>query len=103
MRKERFEPACTAEHDRYGRGSLTVWSGISVQKKTNLHIIENDTLKAQPYVTEGLDVYVRRYAGAIGTDFIFKDENDRAQWARVANEYLGTTSNVWTVPLDIQN
>ena len=63
---KRFAPVCNAEHDRYGKGSAMVWVRISMQGKTDLHIIEDDTLTAVRYVNKILDVYVRPYAGVIG-------------------------------------
>ena len=30
-RDERFAPVCVVEHDRYGKGSVMVWAGISMQ------------------------------------------------------------------------
>ena len=53
---ERIAPACTAEHDRFGWGSVMVWAVINAQGKTSLHIIENGTLTAVRYVHEILDV-----------------------------------------------
>ena len=41
-------------------------------RETDLHIIENGTLRAVRYVNEILDVYVRPYAGVIGADFILR-------------------------------
>ena len=87
-RNERFAPVCVAEHDRYGKGSDMVWAGISMQGKTDLHIIENGRLTAVLYVNEILDVYVRPYAGAIGADFILMDNNVRPHRANVTNQYL---------------
>ena len=57
-RSECFASVCIAEHDRYGKGSVMVWAGISMHGKTDLHIIENGTLTAVRYVNEILDVYV---------------------------------------------
>ena len=65
-----------------------VWAGISTQRKTDLHVIDNGTLMAERYVNEILDVHVRPYAGAIGPDFILMDNNARAHWARITNLYL---------------
>ena len=62
MPNERFAPICVAEHDRFGRGSVTVWARISAQGKTDLHVIDNGTLTALRYVNEILDVYVCPYA-----------------------------------------
>ena len=88
IRNERFAEVCIAEHDRYGRGSVMVWAGISAQGKTDLHVIDNGTLTAERYVNEILDVHVRPYAGAIGPDFVLMDDNARAHRARITNRYL---------------
>ena len=85
---ERFTPVCVSEHDRYIKGSVMVWAGIGMQGKTDLHIIENGTLTAVRSVNEILVVYVRPYAGAIGADFILKDDNARPLRAHVTNQYL---------------
>ena len=66
MPNEHFAPVCVAEHDWFGGGSVMVWAGISAQRKTDLHVIDNGTLTALRYVNEILDVYVRPYAGAVG-------------------------------------
>ena len=65
-----------------------VWAGISMQGKTDLHIIENGTLMAVRYVNEILDVYVRPYAGTIGADFILMDDNARPHRAHITKQYL---------------
>ena len=57
-RNERFAPVCVAKQDCYGKGSVMIWAGISMQGKTDLHIIENGILTAVRYVNEILDVYV---------------------------------------------
>lgn len=87
-RNERFAPVCVAEHDRYGKGSVMVWAGISMHGKTVLHVIENGTLTAVRYCNEILDVYVRPYAGAIGPDFILMDDNARPHRANITNQFL---------------
>ena len=43
MPKERFDDLNVAEHDHYGKGSVMVWAGISVNRKTDLCAIENGT------------------------------------------------------------
>ena len=88
MPNERFAPVCVAEHDRFGGGSVMVWTGISAQGKTDLHVIDNGTLTALRYVNEILDVYVRPYAGAVGENFILMDDNARAHRARITDQYL---------------
>ena len=64
-----------ANHDRSRGCSVMVWAYISMQSKTDLYIVQNGKLTAARYVNEILDVYVRPYAGAIGPDFIFMDDN----------------------------
>ena len=49
MLKERFDDLNVAEHDRYGKGSVMVWAGISVNGKTDLYAFENGTLTALRY------------------------------------------------------
>ena len=88
MPNECFAPVCVAEHDRFGRGSVMVWAGISAQGKTDLHVIDNGTLTALRYVNEILDVYVRPCAGAVGENFILMDDNARAHRARITDQYL---------------
>ena len=88
MQNERFAPVCVVEHDRFGGGSVMVWVGISAQRKTDLHVIDNGTLTALRYVNEILDVYVRPYAGAVGENFILMDDNARAHRARITDQYL---------------
>ena len=51
----------------------------------DLHVIDNGILTAQRYVNEILDVHVRPYADAIGSDFILMDDNARAHRARITN------------------
>ena len=65
-----------------------VWAGISMQGKTDLHIVNNGSLTGQRYVDEILDVYVRLYAGAIGPEFILMDDNVSPHRAMVTNRYL---------------
>ena len=88
MPNERFAPVCVAEHDRFGGGSVTVWTGISAQGKTDLQVIDNGTLTVLRYVNEILDVYVCPYAGAVGENFILMDDYARAHRARITDQYL---------------
>ena len=87
MLNERFAPVRVAEDDRFV-GSVMVWAGISVQGKTDLHVIDNGTFPALRYVNEILDVYVRPYAGAVGENFILMDDNARAHRAHLTDQYL---------------
>ena len=71
MPKEKFDELNVAEHGRYGKGSAMVWTGIGINGKADLYIIENGTLVALRYCNEMLDQFVRPYARAIGQEVIF--------------------------------
>ena len=65
-----------------------VWGGISRDERTDLHVMERDTLTGVRYRDEILDVHVRPYAGAVGPKFILMDDNARPHRARVVEQYL---------------
>ena len=88
MPKERFDDLNVAEHDCYGKGSVMVWAGISVNGKTDLYAIENGTLTELRYCNEILDQFVRPYTGSIGQKFILMDDNVPPNRAHVTNAYL---------------
>ena len=74
---ERYCDATVAEHDRYGGGSVMVWTGISLSGRTDLYVIENGSLTGVRYRDEILHNIVTSYAGATGPDFILMDDNAR--------------------------
>ena len=39
MPGERYADCCVTEHDRFGGGSVMVWAGISIDGKSDLHVI----------------------------------------------------------------
>ena len=51
-----------AEHDSYDKGSVVVWAGISINGKTDLHVIKTQTLMALRYCNEILNKFMRPYA-----------------------------------------
>ena len=59
----------------HGSGSLVVWAGVSMARKTDLHVLRQGSLTRVRYGDETLDVYVRCYAGAIEDNFILMDDN----------------------------
>ena len=85
MPKERFDELNVAEHDRYGKGSVMVWAGISVNGKTDLYVIENGLLMALRYCNEILHQFVRPYASAIGPEFILMDDNAGPHHVHITN------------------
>ena len=67
-----------AEHEYYGKGSVMVWTRISVKGKTDLYVIESNEI---------LDQFVRPYASAIPPEFILMDNNASPHHAHITNAY----------------
>lgn len=84
---ERFAQCTIRETDAFGGGSVLVWAGISLDGKTDLHIV-NGTMTGRRYIDEVLEPIVRPYAGAIGPDFILQDDNARPHRARIVDNFL---------------
>ena len=85
---ESYADYCTAQHDRFGGGSVMVWAGISIEGRTDLHVINGCALTGIRYREEILHPMVRPFAGAVGDDFILMDDNARPHRALVVNDYL---------------
>lgn len=78
--------ACNiVQHDRFGGGSVMVWGGISMERRTDLSWLENGSLTAIRYRDEILEPIVRPYAGA---GFPLMHDNARPYVARVCRQYL---------------
>ncbi|GBL94666.1 hypothetical protein AVEN_83981-1 [Araneus ventricosus] len=80
--------ATKSERDAYGAGGVCVWGGICLGGCTDLHVFPRGTVNAQTYRDDILDAYVRRYAGAIGDDFLLQDDNARPHRPRIVDDYL---------------
>ena len=76
-RGERFHDGNISEHDRYGGGFIMVWADISRGVRTDPQIVIKDMVTGLCYRDAILNVYVRQYAGGIGT-----------------------SSSLWTITLD---
>ena len=61
MPGERYADCCVTEHDRFGGGSVMVWAGISIDGKTDLHVIAGN-ISGVRYRDEILHPIVRPYA-----------------------------------------
>lgn len=85
QKNERFRDCCIAEHDRIGRGSVIVWAEILYNGVTDLYVIDNGALTGVRYRDEILQPFVRPFAGAVGPDFLFMDDNARPHRARVVD------------------
>jgi hypothetical protein len=87
MPGERYADCCVTEHGRFGDGSVMVWAGISIDGKTDLHVIPGN-LSGERYRDEILHPIVIPYSGAVGYGFILMDDNARPHRARVVTDYL---------------
>ncbi|KAI4889261.1 hypothetical protein NFI96_013525 [Prochilodus magdalenae] len=65
-----------------------VWGGISLEGRTDLYRLDNDTLTAIRYQDEILGPVVRPYAGAVGPGFLLVHNNARPHVARVCRQFL---------------
>lgn len=63
---ERYAACSIIQYDWFGRGSVMVWGGISLEGHTDLHVLANNTLTAVRYRDEILRAIVRPCAGAVG-------------------------------------
>ncbi|GFW42795.1 transposable element Tcb2 transposase [Trichonephila clavipes] len=82
---------------RFGGGGVLVYSGISIDGRTDLFIIRDGPLTARRYRDEILRPIVVLYAAAIGDDFILIDDNCRPHivltWWRIS--FLRKESYEW--------
>ena len=62
-----------------GGGSVIVWGGISLEGRTNLHVLANGNLD------EILRPIVRTYAGVVGPGFLLVQNN---AWPHVCRQFL---------------
>lgn len=85
---EHYIPAAMVETKAHGGGSVMVWGGITMYKKTDLIIARNGNLTAQRYMNEILDTQVRRFAHDVGQEFLFMQDNARPHVANVVQTYV---------------
>ena len=65
-----------------------VWGRISIEGRTDLHIIRNGTLMARSYTDEILRSHVIPYSAIIGDSFIFQHDNSRPHTAHLVEDML---------------
>ena len=84
-RGERYANCAIVEHDRYGGGSLMVWSGISVRSRTELLVLYG-TLTGQRYINEVLQPVVLPFVQQ--HHVVLQDDNARPHRARIVQQFL---------------
>ena len=85
-RGERILPPNLLQTVAYGRGSLMVWGGISLNNKTDLIFIRGN-LTAERYV-EVVQNHILPFAHKIGPDFVLMQDRARAHTSRVTTRFL---------------
>ncbi|KAI4898606.1 hypothetical protein NFI96_006386 [Prochilodus magdalenae] len=81
--------ACNiSPHDWFGGGSVMVWEGISLEGRTDLYKLDNDTLTAIRYQDEILGPVFRLYTDAVGPGFLLVHNNARPHVARLRWQFL---------------
>ena len=93
MPGERYADCCVTEHDRFGSGFVMVWAGISIDGKTDLHVIAGN-LSGVRYSDEIVHPIVRPYAGAVGDGFILMNDNAPVYIFKVQLSYFSILSNL---------
>jgi transposase len=85
---ERYAPVCIDERLPFGGGSVMVWAGISSEARTDLVFIQNGSLTAHRYITEGLEDHVMPFMITMGEHGILMHDNARPHAARIVSGYL---------------
>ncbi len=87
--------------------AVGVLGGVSIDGRTDLHILDRGTVTAQRYRDEVLDPIVKPYAGAVGEGFFsLMHDNAGPHTARICTAYPDQqgVEFIWTghkVPRDL--
>lgn len=87
-REQRYKANCMVRKVPFGGGSVNVWGGISLYRRTELVSFQNRTVTSQRYVDDILQPVVVPFAQQIGNDFILMDDNAPPHRARVVQNFL---------------
>ncbi|GFU82645.1 transposable element Tcb1 transposase [Trichonephila clavipes] len=83
----RFHQENTIERYHYGGAGWLVWGGIIVVSRTDLHV-QSVTMTGPIYRDVILEQHVRLFWGAMGAEFLFRDDNARPHRANIVDECL---------------
>lgn len=85
---ERFANATISPRVPYAGGSVMVWAGISLEARTELHIVNRGRITGVRYVEEILEQYVMPFAHFVGPNFMLLHDNARPHTAQVVHHYV---------------
>ncbi|GFU98109.1 ryanodine receptor [Trichonephila clavipes] len=77
----------TIERHLYGGAGWLVWGGIILRFRTELHV-RSVTMTGHIYRDVILEQHVRLFRGAMGTEFLFMDDNAHPHRANIVDECL---------------
>ncbi|GFV05091.1 transposable element Tcb2 transposase [Trichonephila clavipes] len=83
----RYDQENTIERHRYGGAGWSVWGGIILGSRTDLHV-QSVTMTGHIYRDVILEQHVRLFRGAMGAEFLFMDDNARPLRANIVDECL---------------
>ncbi|GFW34056.1 transposable element Tc3 transposase [Trichonephila clavipes] len=83
----RYHQENTIERHRYGGAGWLVWGGIILGSRECLHV-QSVTMTGHIYRDVILEQNVRLFRGAMGAEFLFKDDNARPHRANIVDECL---------------
>ncbi|GFV04267.1 transposable element Tcb1 transposase [Trichonephila clavipes] len=83
----RYHQENTIERHLYGGAGWLVWGGIILGSGTDLHV-QSATMTGHIYRDVILEQHVRFFRGAMGTEFLFMDDNARPPRANIVHEFL---------------
>ncbi|GFV72070.1 transposable element Tcb1 transposase [Trichonephila clavipes] len=83
----RYHQENTFERDRYGGAGWLVWGGIILGSRTGLHV-QSVMMTGHIYRDVILEQHVRLFRDAMGTEFLFIDDNARPPRANIVDECL---------------
>lgn len=86
-RGQRYDPQFAVSRDRWGRGSVMVWGGISANQRTELHVVQGN-MNAINYRDNVLEPIVVPMAARMGAGFTLMDDNARPHRARIVTTFL---------------
>ncbi|KAJ4441451.1 hypothetical protein ANN_11306 [Periplaneta americana] len=84
---ERFSVRVVQEMDRFGGGSIMIWTGIMYNNRMDLVIVPQ-RLNAVRYIEDVLEEHLVPAAIGVGPAFLFVQDNARAHSAAVIRDFL---------------
>lgn len=90
-RGERYADPCVLEVDRFRRGSVMVWGGISHDGKTDLVVVRGN-LNAQMYRDNILAPVVIPHINRRRGHTVFQHDNARPHTARIVTQFLAANN-----------